>query len=337
VSGHKLETPTLAVRGLRTVFETGDGAPLVAVDGVSFNLARGEVLGLVGESGSGKSVTGFSLLGLIEPPGRIVAGSVQLAGRELIGLPEDELRRLRGRQIALIFQDPMMTLNPVLRVGTQMTEVLAAHGLARGAAAREEAARWLAAMGVAEPAARLDAWPHQLSGGLRQRVAIATALMTRPAVVVADEPTTALDVTVQGQILSEVQKLVATSGTALLWITHDLSVVAALADRVAVMYAGRIVETGPTAALLAAPRHPYTAGLLRSLPSRAVRGQPLRPIPGQPPRLGGAAVGCAFAPRCERAAARCTEEAPGLSDDALAPARQWRCWQPHPVPESRPL
>ncbi len=318
----------LEVRGLRTVFSDANGGDLVAVDGVDFTLARGEVLGLVGESGSGKSVTGFSLLGLIDPPGRIAAGSVKLAGQELVGLPEHALRRVRGREMALIFQDPMMTLNPVLRVGVQMAEVLQAHGLVQGAAAREQAAMWLGKMGVAEPVARLDAWPHQLSGGLRQRVAIATALMTRPAVVVADEPTTALDVTVQGQILAEVQALVADSGTAVLWITHDLSVVAALADRVAVMYAGRIVETGATASLLVAPRHPYTAGLLRSLPSRARRGAPLVPIAGQPPRPGERGRGCAFAPRCERADARCAAEAPPEQVEGIELAGRWRCWRP---------
>lgn len=335
--------PVLEVRDLRTVFRQPDGSELVAVDGVSFTLARGEVLGLVGESGSGKSVTGFSLLGLVDPPGRVAAGEVLLNGRSLLPLKAAEWRRVRGREIALIFQDPMMTLNPVLRVGTQMTEVLAAHGLARGSAARQEAARWLGAMGVAEPEARLDAWPHQLSGGLRQRVAIATALLTRPAVVIADEPTTALDVTVQGQILAEVQALVARDGTSLLWITHDLSVVAALADRVAVMYAGRLVECGATAQVLADPRHPYTAGLLRSLPSRALRGARLQPIPGQPPRGGAPAQGCAFAPRCDRVQPRCALEAPAeivvdaapaeiVVDAAPAALRRLRCWNPQPAP-----
>jgi peptide/nickel transport system ATP-binding protein len=304
--------PVLSVRGLTTAFRR-DGVEQPAVADLWFDLAPGEILGLVGESGSGKSVTGFSILRLVDAPGRITAGEVWFEGQDLMTLPEARMRRVRGGRIALVMQDPMLTLNPVLRIGTQMTEVLAAHGLAASAeAAREKAAEALAAVGIADAASRLEAYPHQLSGGMRQRVAIASALLPEPAVLIADEPTTALDVTIQGQILSEVQSLVARRGTALVWITHDLSVVAAIADRVAVMYAGRLVEVGPTAALLAAPAHPYTAGLLRSIPSRAARGQPLAPIPGQAPRLGGWPAGCAFAPRCERVREGCTAAVPAL-------------------------
>jgi peptide/nickel transport system ATP-binding protein len=297
----------LSVRGLRTVFHR-DGVALPAVDGVSFELRRGEVLGLVGESGSGKSVTAFSLLRLVDPPGEVVSGEVLFEGRNLLQLPEAALREVRGARIAMVFQDPMMTLNPLLRVGTQLTEILHAHRLVRGRhEARSRAAAALAAVGIADAAQRLQAYPHQLSGGMRQRVAIAAALITEPAVIIADEPTTALDVTIQGQILAQVQALVARTGTALLWITHDLSVVATLAQRVAVMYAGRLLEVGDTASVLRQPAHPYTAGLLRSVPSRAVRGRPLQPIPGQAPGLGAAASGCAYAPRCERAKPGCTE------------------------------
>jgi peptide/nickel transport system ATP-binding protein len=324
----------LSVRGLRTVFHR-DGAALPAVDGVSFDLKRGEVLGLVGESGSGKSVTAFSLLRLVDAPGQVVAGQVLFEGRDLLQLPEPALRRVRGARIAMVFQDPMMTLNPVLRVGTQLTEILHAHGLVKSrheARSRAEAA--LAAVGIADAAQRLQAYPHQLSGGMRQRVAIAAALITEPAVIIADEPTTALDVTIQGQILSQVQALVARSGTALLWITHDLSVVATLAQRVAVMYAGRLLEVGETARVLRQPAHPYTAGLLRSIPSRAVRGQPLQPIPGQAPRLGSAPAGCAYAPRCERAQPDCTAGAPSLATAASGDAV--RCLHPLSAEAAQP-
>src|SRR5713226_496863 len=230
-----MSPPVLAVSGLKTHFFLRHGI-VKAVDDVSFTVGRGEVLGLVGESGSGKTVTGWSIIGLLDPPGRIVEGSIRLAGEELVGCPEEKLRHYRGRKIAMIFQDPMMTLNPVLRIDTQMIEAVTAHARARAA---------LAAVGIAAPDQRLKAYPHQLSGGLRQRVAIAIALLHRPLLLIADEPTTALDVTIQSQILAEVQSLCAQSGTALIWITHDLAVVSGLADRIAVMYAGRIVEEGP--------------------------------------------------------------------------------------------
>src|SRR5215813_10879820 len=259
----------LAVENLRTHFFTRDGV-VKAVDGVSFTIAQGEVLGLVGESGSGKTVTGFSLLGLVDPPGRIVDGSIRLDGEELVGAPQERLRALRGRKIAMIFQDPMMTLNPVLRIDTQMIEAITAHANVSWSAARARAAEALRAVGIASAVERLSAYPHQFSGGMRQRVAIAIALLHRPRLLIADEPTTALDVTIQSQILAEVQSLCAQSGTALIWITHDLAVVAGLADRIAVMYAGRIVEEGPVEAVLGSPLHPYTRGLVGSIPA----GQP---------------------------------------------------------------
>src|SRR5262249_4191088 len=254
-----------------------------AVDDVSLSIGRGEVLGLVGESGSGKTVTGLSIIGVLDPPARVVAGSIKLAGEELLGLPEEALRRYRGRKIAMIFQDPMLTLNPVLRIDTQMIEAITAHERVSQRAARARARAALDSVGIAAPDERLKAYPHQLSGGLRQRVAIAIALLHRPLLLIADEPTTALDVTIQSQILAEVQALCAQSGTALIWITHDLAVVSALADRIAVMYAGRIVEEGPVEAVLGSPLHPYTRGLIGSAPSRHRRGDPLVQIPGAPP------------------------------------------------------
>jgi peptide/nickel transport system ATP-binding protein len=296
--------PILAVRDLAVTFATREGT-VTAVNGVSFDLHPGEVLGLVGESGSGKSVTGLAILGLIDPPGRIAGGSITLDGVELIGQSEEELRRLRGRRLAMIFQDPMTTLNPVLRIDTQMIEAIRAHERVSDRAARDRAARALLKVGIPSPEERLDAYPHQFSGGMRQRVAIAIALLHRPAVLVADEPTTALDVTIQAQILAEVQSLAAETGTAMLWITHDLSVIAGLADRIAVMYAGRIVEEGGVADVLERPIHPYTAGLIGSVPSRNRRGVPLAQIPGMTPSLARLPQGCPFSPRCPRATVTC--------------------------------
>jgi peptide/nickel transport system ATP-binding protein len=316
--------PVLAVDGLKTHFETRAGA-VKAVDDVSFNVAAGEVLGLVGESGSGKTVTGFSILGLVDPPGRIVGGTISFKGRDLLGLPAAEMRRLRGARIAAVFQDPAMTLNPVLRVDTQMTETIRAHRAVGEREARREARAALAMVGIPSPEERLAAYPHQLSGGMRQRVAIAIALINKPDLIIADEPTTALDVTIQAQILHEVQKLCRESGTALIWITHDLSVVAALADRVAVMYAGRIVEQGPTDDILDRPRHPYTAGLLGSAPSRNRRGGKLAQIPGMTPSLLNLPAGCAFRGRCPRAMAKCADEPPLSTDGG---GRELRCFAP---------
>jgi peptide/nickel transport system ATP-binding protein len=299
--------PVLEVEGLKTWFFTKAGI-VKAVDGVSLAVRRGEILGLVGESGSGKSITGFSILGLVDPPGRVVEGSIRFQGTELIGLDEAGLRPLRGAQIAMIFQDPMMTLNPVLRIDTQMVETVLAHERTSERAARARCVDALRLVGIPSPEERLKAYPHQLSGGMRQRVAIAIALLHRPSLIIADEPTTALDVTIQAQILHEVQRLCAETGTALIWITHDLAVVSGLADRVAVMYAGRVVEQGPTAAIVDRPVHPYTQGLLDSVPSRNVRGRHLHQIPGMAPSLLNPPAGCPFRPRCPRADEVCTAE-----------------------------
>ncbi len=317
-------TPTLRVAGLRTHFFTRAGV-VRAVDGVSFEVGAGEVLGLVGESGCGKTVTGFSILGLVDPPGRIVEGRIEFEGRDLVGLDEEAMRRVRGGQIAMVFQDPMMTLNPVLRVDTQMVEAVRAHQNVSAAEALEQARATLARVGIASPESRLKAYPHQFSGGMRQRVAIAIALLNRPKLIIADEPTTALDVTIQAQILYEAQKLCRESGTALIWITHDLTVVAGLADRICVMYAGRIVEQGPVDAVLDRPLHPYTHGLIGSVPSRNRRGQALAQIPGMTPALVNLPPGCTFRARCPRADGACGEE-PALAQVSLG--RLVRCVHP---------
>jgi peptide/nickel transport system ATP-binding protein len=302
-----LSVNTLEVQDLKTHFFTRAGVAR-AVDGVSFEVRPGEVLGLVGESGCGKTVTGFSILGLVDPPGRIVGGRILLDGTDLLKLGEDEMRRIRGARIAMVFQDPMMTLNPVLRIDTQMVEAVRAHQDIDKKKATQVAREALERVGIPSPDSRLRSYPHQFSGGMRQRVAIAIALLNRPQLIIADEPTTALDVTIQAQILYEAQKLCRESGTALIWITHDLSVVAGLADRICVMYAGRIVEQGTVDEVLDAPMHPYTHGLIGSVPSRNRRGAPLAQIPGMTPALLNLPRGCAFRSRCPRAAAKCAEE-----------------------------
>jgi peptide/nickel transport system ATP-binding protein len=316
-------TALLEVRDLATHFDTRGGIAR-AVDGVSFSVAAGEIVGLVGESGSGKTVTGFSILGLVDAPGRIVAGSVRLNGRELVGLPAEELRKLRGKQMAMVFQDPSTTLNPVLTIAVQMRLALEAHGDVGRDAARARAAELLARVGIPDPQSRLDAYPHQLSGGMRQRVAIAIALLNRPGLIICDEPTTALDVSIQAQILTEMRALARDFGTALVWISHDLATVSALASRILVMYAGRIVEEGPTADVLRAPRHPYTRGLLDSLPAIAEPGKRLRQIPGSMPSIVSPPPGCAFAPRCTRAADVCVSM-PELRREG---GRAFRCHLP---------
>ncbi|MBY0337067.1 MAG: ABC transporter ATP-binding protein [Acetobacteraceae bacterium] len=318
-------TATLEVRDLRTHFFTRAGI-VKAVDGVSFTVERGKVLGLVGESGSGKSVTGFSIIGLVDPPGRVTGGQILFKGRDLASASEEEMRRLRGNRIAMIFQDPMMTLNPVLRVDTQMIETVQAHQKVDRETARQRARDTLGMVGIPSPDERLKSYPHQFSGGMRQRVAIAIALLHKPDLIIADEPTTALDVTIQGQILAEVQKLAAQTGTSLIWITHDLSVVAGLADDVAVMYAGRVVEDGPVSQVLDAPLHPYTVGLIGSVPSRNKRGEKLRQIPGMTPSLLSLPPGCAFQSRCARADAACRQD-PDLF--ALREGQRARCFHPH--------
>ncbi|NOG69189.1 ABC transporter ATP-binding protein [Roseicella sp. DB1501] len=320
-----MSPPTLQVRNLKTHFFTRAGV-VRAVDDVSFTVESGKVLGLVGESGSGKSVTGFSILGLVDPPGRVTGGSILFKGQDLATLSEAAMRRLRGNRIAMIFQDPMMTLNPVLRIDTQMIETVLAHAKVSREEARQRARDALGQVGIPSPEERLHAYPHQFSGGMRQRVAIAIALLHKPDLIVADEPTTALDVTIQGQILAEAQKLCAESGTALIWITHDLSVVAGLADDIAVMYAGKVVEQGPVVDVLDAPLHPYTVGLIGSVPSRNHRGEPLRQIPGMTPSLLNLPAGCAFRARCPRAEARCAEPPPFAE---YRPGRFARCIHPY--------
>ena len=316
--------PTLTVEGLATHFFTKAGV-VKAVDGVSLHVAPGEILGLVGESGSGKSITGFSILGLIDAPGRIVEGSVRFKDRELTTASEAELQALRGDRIAMIFQDPMMTLNPVLRIDTQMIETVQGHHKVSKAEALERSRAALAEVGIPAPEARLKNYPHELSGGMRQRVAIAIAFINKPDLIIADEPTTALDVTIQAQILAEAQALCARTGTAMIWITHDLAVVSSLADRIAVMYAGRIVETGRTAEVVNDPKHPYTKGLIGSVPSHNQRGTRLSQIPGMTPSLINLPKGCAFRTRCGQAIDACLETPP-ISE--LAPGREVRCFNP---------
>ncbi|MCC6467837.1 MAG: ABC transporter ATP-binding protein [Alphaproteobacteria bacterium] len=316
--------PILAIDNLQTHFFTKAGVAK-AVDGVSFSVKRAEILGLVGESGSGKTVTGFSIMGLVDPPGRIVGGSIKFRGRALANFPEHDWRAIRGSRIAMIFQDPMMTLNPVLRVDTQMIEAVRAHHDVSRDEARQRARDALGRVGIASPDERLASYPHQFSGGMRQRVAIAIALLHKPLAIVADEPTTALDVSIQGQILHEMQSVAAETGVALIWITHDLAIVSSLADEICVMYAGRIVERGPADEVLTQPLHPYTRGLLDSVPGEIAPGSVLPQVPGAIPSLLRLGPGCAFRQRCSRAGERCAAM-PAL--EPLAPGRAARCHYP---------
>jgi len=297
--------PLLAVEGLVTSFPADGSRRVAVVDGVDLAIARGEVLALVGESGCGKSLTALSIVRLVPKPGRVDAGRVRLAGRALEGLGADGWRRVRGGEIGMIFQEPMTSLNPVQTVGAQVAEAVRLHEPGSRAAARRRALALFEQVGIPDPAARLDAYPHELSGGLKQRAMIAMALAARPRLLIADEPTTALDVTIQAQILELLRRLGHELGMGVLLITHDLGVVNELADRVAVMYAGRVIEQGTRAEVLAAPRHPYTEGLLRSLPARAPRGARLAEIPGTVPPPEAWAAGCRFAERCPRAFAAC--------------------------------
>ncbi|ROR32004.1 ABC transporter ATP-binding protein [Inmirania thermothiophila] len=324
----------LEVRGLAV--RIGEGARAVRpVDGVDLAVRRGEVVALLGESGCGKSMTALALMRLLpEPGGRVVAGSVRLAGEELLTLPEHAMRRLRGGRMAMIFQEPMTALNPVLTVGRQIMESLAVHRGLRGTQARAQAAELLAAVGIPDPAARLDAWPHQLSGGMKQRVMIAMALAGEPELLIADEPTTALDVTIQAQVLDLLRRLQRERGMGMLLITHDLGVVAQTADRVAVMYAGEIVEEAPRGRFFHHHAHPYTARLFAALPDPARRGEPLAVIPGMVPPLDRPFEGCRFAPRCARADGRCRAEAPDWR--RLADDHRVRCHHPAEPAPARP-
>jgi len=300
--------PLLAVEHLTTVFDTASGA-VPAVNDVSFEIRAGETLGLVGESGSGKSVTALSLLRLVLPPGRIAAGRLRFKGRDLLTLDEREMQRVRGAEIGLIFQEPMTALNPVLRIGAQIAETLTVHGRATRGDATGKAIALLRAVRITDPEACIASYPHQLSGGMRQRVLIAMALACQPSLVIADEPTTALDVTIQAEILDLLREMKGALDLSLLLITHDLGVVAETADRVAVMYAGRIVETGPVREIFANPGHPYTRGLLASIPG-GQPGQRLRAIEGSVPPLGDLPPGCAFNPRCPERFDPCTTAPP---------------------------
>jgi oligopeptide/dipeptide ABC transporter ATP-binding protein len=312
----------LAVHNLTTVFDV-PGSPVVAVDDVSFHVRKGETLGLVGESGSGKSVTAFSILQLLQAPGRIAGGQVLFEGRDLLSLPESQVRSVRGAGIGLIFQEPMAALNPVMRVGAQIAESLLVHRQATRREARARAIDLLRAVRISDPEARVDDYPHQLSGGMRQRVMIAVALACRPPLIIADEPTTALDVTVQAQILALLREMKEQLNLSLLLITHDLGVIAETADRVAVMYAGRIVEEGPVRAIFRKPLHPYTRGLLASIPGEGA-GSRLRAIEGMVPNLAALPPGCTFAPRCPQRMDICTRAVPALVD--IENAHKVRCY-----------
>ena len=302
----------LEVDGLRVVFETGRGAAR-AVDGVSFRVPRGGTLALVGESGSGKSVTALALLRLVSHPGRIEGGRLLFDGRDLLTLSEKEMRRIRGDRIAMVFQEPSSSLNPVFTAGSQIAEVLRLHRSLSRRAAREETIRLLREVGIPSPESRVDEYPHRMSGGMKQRVMIAMALACRPSLLVADEPTTALDVTIQAQILDLLRDLQRRHGMSILLITHDLGVVAEMADEVAVMYAGRVVESAPVGALFAAPRHPYTQGLFRSRPRLDRKLSRLEPIPGTVPSPLEFGPGCRFLPRCPIGDAACAEAIPPMA------------------------
>ena len=305
-------TAALDVQGLTTRFATR-GAPVTAVNDVSFSVQKGRILGLVGESGSGKSVTGFSIMGLIDAPGEVSAGRILVDGSDLRALSDEDMRKMRGNRVAMVFQDPMMTLNPVLRVGDQMAMAVRVHRKMSKRDAWDASRKALDTVGIPSPAERLNAYPHQLSGGMRQRVAIAMALLHNPSVIIADEATTALDVSIQGQILAEVRDLADRTGAAVVWITHDLAVVSSLADDICVMYAGKIVERGTAEQVIGQPRHPYTKGLLESIPALHTPGTRLPQIPGSTPQLSRLPQGCPFRPRCPRASDICATVPPEVT------------------------
>ena len=312
-------TPLLAVRDLRVVFDGRRGA-LTALDGVSLDIAVGEILGIVGESGAGKSLTGSAIIGLLDPPGRVAGGTISFDGQRIDNLALHEMRKLRGRHIGAIFQDPLTSLHPLLRVGDQIVETILTHLSMSKAEARQRALRLLGNVGIPAPDVRIDHYPHQFSGGMRQRVVIALALCAEPKLIVADEPTTALDVSIQAQITTLLKRLCREHGTAIMLVTHDMGVIAETADRVAVMYAGRIVEVGPVADVIERPRHPYTAGLMASIPSVHRRNIQLKQIDGSMPRLDAIPSGCAFHPRCGFAIDACRERAPVIGSEPHATA-----------------
>jgi len=320
-------TALLEVSHLRVEFPTRHGT-LLALDDVSFAIAPGEILGVVGESGAGKSLTGAAIIGLLEPPGRIAAGEIRLAGRRIDGLPYEQMRRIRGKEIGAIFQDPLTSLNPLYTVGRQLVETITTHLDLTAAQARDRAIELLAATGIPAPEARVDHYPHQFSGGMRQRVVIALALAAAPRLIVADEPTTALDVSIQAQIIALLKRVCREQGAAVMLVTHDMGVIAESCDRVAVMYAGRIAEIGPVAEVIHRPAHPYTVGLMGSIPSMEEDRERLLQIDGAMPRLTAIPPGCAFNPRCPRVAERCRTERPELAPVGATSAA---CWRPGAV------
>jgi peptide/nickel transport system ATP-binding protein len=323
-----MTTPVLSVRNLKVEFPTRRGI-LTAIDDVSFDIAPGEVLGVVGESGAGKSITGTAVIGLIEPPGRIAGGQVLLRGERIDNLPPEAMRKIRGKRIGMVFQDPLTSLNPLYRIGDQLVETITTHTTLSNAQARDKALSLLNEVGIPAPEMRIDAYPHQFSGGMRQRVVLALALAAEPELVIADEPTTALDVSVQAQIIALLKRLCRQHGAAVMLITHDMGVIAETADRVAVMYAGRIAEIGPVRDVIKAPLHPYTTGLMGSIPSLTGESDRLTQIPGSMPRLTAIPNGCAFHPRCPRAFVPCNTFRPDLQPEARS---QVACWLYHPYP-----
>lgn len=312
----------LQVKNLRVEFPTRRGT-LVALDDVSFDIAPGEVLGVVGESGAGKSMTGAAIIGLLEPPGRIARGEILLEGRRIDNLPYEQMRQIRGRQIGAIFQDPLTTLNPLYTIGRQLSETMTTHLPIGPAEAREKAIGWLELVGIPAARERIDSYPHEFSGGMRQRVVIALALCAEPKLIVADEPTTALDVSIQAQVIAMLKKLAREKGTAMMLVTHDMGVIAETADRVAVMYAGRIGEIGPVREVVRHARHPYSQGLMGSIPPLDRRVERLQQIDGAMPRLTAIPKGCAYNPRCPQVFDRCREERPGLMDAGTTRAACW--------------
>ncbi len=314
--------PLLEVRHLRVEFATRRGT-LTAIDDVSLSIAPGEVLGVVGESGAGKSITGTAIIGLLEPPGRIAAGEILLEGERIDNLPAEAMRKIRGRRIGAIFQDPLTSLNPLYTVGRQIIETIQTHLPLDATQARERAIELLKEVGIPAAERRIDHYPHQFSGGMRQRVVIALALCANPRLIIADEPTTALDVSIQAQIITLLKKLCREHGTAVMLVTHDMGVIAETADRVAVMYAGRLVEVGPVQDVIHKPQHPYTAGLMGSIPAIGQEVERLPQIEGSMPRLTAIPAGCAFNPRCPKAFDRCRAERPELM---AAGSTQAACW-----------
>jgi peptide/nickel transport system ATP-binding protein len=304
-----MSEPVLSVRNLKVEFVTRRSV-LRAIDDVSFDIARGEVLGVVGESGAGKSVTGLAVIGLIDPPGRIAGGEIYLSGLRVDNLSPEAMRRVRGKRIGMIFQDPLTSLNPLYRVGDQLVETITTHLNLNQTAARKRAIDLLAEVGIPAPDKRIDAYPHEFSGGMRQRVVIALAICAEPELIIADEPTTALDVSVQAQIIALIKRLGRDHGTAVMLVTHDMGVIAETSDRVAVMYAGRVAEIGPVQDVVQNPLHPYAKGLMGAIPTLASEANRLVQIPGSMPRLSAIPQGCSFNPRCSQAFDRCRIERP---------------------------